>query len=507
MRRTVLVGFVVVLSSIGALAEDSTVVARVGSYVITQRDLLDSYEFGPAFVKRLPNPLRTHLEYMIYERLIATMALQARYDTTTFVKERLQALEEDLAVDELYRQEILSRVRLSPEEIEAGLRKARIQTRFRWLFAESADEARRLSQMLKRGASFDSLFALQENSSSRAMESSLLQLQHTSPDFVDELTKLASQQISEPIEGPDGYYIVRVDEIWQNPLLTQSAELQLRHQVQTLLTAAKADALAREYVRTKMLAANPVIKADGFNIVRAYIAQKALSKDRRVQWEIPATFMTEAGPRPIGESPAFLGKTLVTCADQYLTVRDYLRWYDIRQLQLKMRSPEAFSASLKQTIWRMVQDRLLSAEAYARGLHFRDTIRREVKKWEAKLLYLAGRAHLVRSIEVPENRVRARFEAQRDRYKDSRGTALEFNKVKREVWLELYQEEEIKILHRTLQRLKHEIGFAVDEEAVQRLQAQLTLEMPSIDVIFYKPGGTFPRRAFPTIDEQWAIFH
>ncbi len=507
MRMTVLLGFLVTFGGAEAVAADSAVVARVGPYVITEHDLLDSYEFGPAFVKRLPNPLRQHLEYMIYERLIAIMAQQARYDTTSFVKQRVQALEEDLIVDELYRQEILSRVRLSSEDIETGIQKAQIQTRFRWLYAESADEAQRFAAMLEGGASFDSLFAQQKNAPSQTMESSLLRLEYDNPDFARELTKLQNQQVSHPIAGPDGFYIVRIDKIWQNPVLTHSAKEQLRHQAVTLLTSAKADEIAREYVRAKMLVANPVIKAQGFNIVRAYIAEKGLSKGRRGEWEIPATFMTEAGPRPISESSEFLGKTLVRFADQHFTVRDYIRWFDIRQPQLKTHSPEAFSSSLKQTIWKMVQDKLLSHEAYTRGLHFRDTVRHETTKWEAKLLYLAGRAHLMRTIEISEEQIRARFESRRDRYKDARGKTMEYETAKREVWLELYSEEEVKVLHQTIQRLKKEFGFSVDEEAVKRLQAQLEPDPSPIDVIFYKPGGTFPRRAFPTIDEQWVIFH
>ena len=47
---------------------------------------------------------------MIYERLLATEADKQRLDTTLFVRERLSALEEDVAVDELYKEEILSGV-------------------------------------------------------------------------------------------------------------------------------------------------------------------------------------------------------------------------------------------------------------------------------------------------------------------------------------------------------------------------------------------------------------
>ena len=43
---------------------------------------------------------------MIYERLLATEAEKQRLDTTLLVRERLWAVEEDVAVDALYKEEI-----------------------------------------------------------------------------------------------------------------------------------------------------------------------------------------------------------------------------------------------------------------------------------------------------------------------------------------------------------------------------------------------------------------
>ncbi len=58
----------------GGAAADSarnTVLATVGTHPITVREFLDSYEFGPAFVKHLPRPKAAHLQYLINEKLIA----------------------------------------------------------------------------------------------------------------------------------------------------------------------------------------------------------------------------------------------------------------------------------------------------------------------------------------------------------------------------------------------------------------------------------------------------
>jgi hypothetical protein len=52
-----------------------------------------------------------------------------------------------------------------------------------------------------------------------------------------------------------------------------------------------------------------------------------------------------------------------------------------------------------------------------------------------------------------------------------------------------------------------EVPVHVDEQMVQRLARTLDRGADRIDVILYKPGGTFPRVAFPTIDPAWQSFH
>jgi hypothetical protein len=489
---------------------DTRVVASVGRFTVTGQDLLDSYEFGPGFVKRSDKPLRKHLEYMIYERLIAHGAEQLHFDTSMFVRERIAALEEDLAVDQLYKDEILSKVKLSEEEIEAGVQKGRMNLRLRWIYGESKKDAQRVAQELDRGVPFDSLFARQfkpaESHLERTLETTLLKLEHDNPEFAGQIANLRTREVSDPLEGPDGFYTVKIDQIWQNPLLTESENRILRSDAVSILRINHAAERARQYVKHRMRAADPVIKAEGFNILRAYLAEKGLSRNTRLKWDIPSTFMTEAGPRPVSASGEFLARTLVTSGNQMLTVREYIQWFDIRQFQLRTSSLAAFNSSVKRTIWKLVQDKLLSQEAYSRHFDRSEKVERETGKWEAKLLYLAGRSHLLGSIEIPEGSVKIQYEEQKKRYVDDMGRQLAFEKARDQVWLDVYYDEERKVLFRAIQRLKKEVPVYVNESVLNTLSATVEREGAPINVIFYKPGGTFPRVAFPTIDESWQRF-
>lgn len=498
----------VLLKGSSPVPPDTSVVARVGRFSISTEELLGSYEVGPAFVRRSRTPLRKHLEFMIFERLLAFEAERVRLDTTMFVRTRVHALEEDLAVDELYNERILSQIQLSEDEIEQGIGKARMNLRMRWIYAKEEQEARRIAAFTRSKILFDSLFALQIDSSTsesdRSLETTLLKLERDNPELAKELAGLRSQEVSGPIRGKDGFYIIRFDEVWQNPLASETEYVQLKDQSVKILRTMNADRRASEYVTRKMKEANPILKADGFNILAAYIAGKGLSKDTRISWKIPSTFMTEAGPRPISESSEFLGKTLVTFSSQALTVEDYARWYDVRQFQLKTESLAAFNASLKQTVWKMVQDRLLSSEAYENGLQFSEPVRKERSNWEIKMLYLAGRAHALKTMSASESRRREHYDKHPGWFKDAHGNQQDYEAVRENVRRSFLREEEIRVLSRLLQNLQKQHGVFVDEEKVRHLEKQIDL-LP-IDVIFYKPGGTFPRVAFPTIDDAWKPF-
>jgi len=486
---------------------EGAVVATVGRFVITERDLLDSYEFGPSFVRRYPNPLRKHLDYMVYERLLALEAERRGFDTTAFVRQRVSALEEDLTVDQLYADEILANIHLTEKEIEEGVQKQRVNLRLRWLYATDGEEARRFDAELNKRECFDSLYTSNRSKgdavSDHSLETTLFRLEHDTPQLAAGIANLKTAQVSRPIEGPGGHYIVRLDGVWQNPVMTETEHGTLKDGVRKTLMSSRAEQLAADYTKSRMTAANPVIKAEGFNIVRAYVAEKGLSRDSRVKWDIPSTFMTEAGPQPIGTSGEFLSRPLVFFGNSMITVREYIVWFDIRQFQLKTSSLEAFNSSIKRTIWKMVQDKLLSNEAYTRQLNHRDEVRTETGKWNAKLLYLAGRSSILHSISISEESLKQEYERTKSHYKDNTGKPLSFAEARDQVWTTMYYAEEEKILLQTLSHLKTLYSFSYNEDAINRLSGEIKTESDPVNVIFYKPGGTFPRVAFPTIDESW----
>ena len=193
----------------------------------------------------------------------------------------------------------------------------------------------------------------------------------------------------------------------------------------------------------------------------------------------------------------------MTFGARTFTVRDYARWYDIRQFQLDTRSPEAFNSSVKRTVWKMVQDRLLSEEASSRGMFERTDIVLRSREWRTKLLYLAGRSHVMRSIQITDNDLRQRYSRERKRLRDGSGQIPAFEAVRQRLWEVEYAMRESRTLNDAIAGLRKRTGVWVDETKVKELQDSIPADSRPLEAVFYKPGGTFPRVAFPTIDEAW----
>jgi hypothetical protein len=489
---------------------DSTVVARVGPYTITKDNLFESYEIAPAFVKMKPDPLRSHLRFMIYEYLLALEAESLSYDTTSFVRDMIHAIEEDLTVDQLYLDDIESQIQLNEENINAGVQKGRVHIRLRWIFMESAVDAERIYSAYRNGASYDSLFFSRLNDPDDApthtYEATQLILERDNPDLMKKIVHLKNGEVSEPIEGPDGFYIFRIDEIWQNPVLPYHEYTLLRDRAITILTEVKAKELSGKYIQDLYDEQNPEIVYAGMTVIRAYLADRGLSEEQRHEWDIQMQLMTEGGPKLIVGNPEFLELPVARTAEFTLTVGEYLDWFNLRQFQIKRYSREAFNASILGSVKKMLQDRMLSKIAYSRGLQERKAVHNERNRWRGKILYSVFRRDLARSVTISEADLKTFYNDNRGLYRDENDRQLTFTEAHDNVYADKRTMEETRLLNCMIRNLEDKHPVYINEEVLAQLSKSVDEQDVPVNVIFYKPGGTFPRVAYPTIDRAWRFF-
>src|SRR3972149_4522706 len=141
------------------------VVATIGNLKITAGEFFYSYEFGPAFPKRGKNSKNIYLQYMINEKLLALEGYANNLLKKDDVKNLFGDIQADLATEEMFKDEILSKVSISSEELESGIELKQNVLYLKWLYFENEQTMNHYVRQMDIGISFDSLFSLQLNDS------------------------------------------------------------------------------------------------------------------------------------------------------------------------------------------------------------------------------------------------------------------------------------------------------------------------------------------------------
>ncbi len=473
-----------------AFASDigNTVLAVVGNKKITIREFLAGYEFGPAFVKREVDSKRRYLKYMIDEKLLALDGYKRGFADSLRVKELLAAIKGDLATTELFKSEIFDKIKVSQLQINKALDEKQYTYQAKWLYSALREGIKHYSSQLKKGVPFDSLFQKQLNDSvfadQRSMEINKFKLRMQNLTMYNTLDTMKAGEISNTIQGQDGWYIIKLIDIWKNMIETESELAKNKDDAVEALKLNESDKISDSYVREMMLSHNPVIQARAFDILRSYIGKFVLKGDKFKTWKLDERMQNELDNFNALDPKQFSSMNLVQLSDGTLSLGNFLNWYKLRDGFLKFDETDfnSFSASLEKLIWQMVRDHLLVQRAYDAGFQNENIVIQQTKWWEDKIIYAIVRDELANAVGI--------------NVEDPA-----FLKSK-------YDNQKQKLVEKTLrkiQQLKKVYKVWINEKALKEIKVNDYDNPGTIDTYFVKKGGTFPHPAFPSIDYTWQI--
>jgi hypothetical protein len=486
-----------------------TVVARVGPATISAREFLLSYEFGPAFVKRQKDSRGRHLDFMVNEQLLALDAADRGERSAPEVKRSVSEIEDDLVTEELYRDDVLSRVRLSEEEIQDATAAQRIHHSIRWLYAPTREGIEDYRDFLAHGAGFDSVFALQlgdtVTADLRSWDATRFNMKTLRPSIARVVDTLKFQVASAPIEGPDGWYIIFLRSTDIDLITTGPEEIKQRENARRALTQQKADSLSDSYINGLMLSHSPEIERRTFDMLGAYLAQFWLPDDMRGTMLNELSVDRETIMSAIADIGKFDTEPLVKIKRRSVSLGRFLAWYRAREhvVRLRATSVRAYHASLQQMVWQMVRDGLLIERAKQRGLEKRESVLTQMAWWEDKALYSLGKKRLADSITLDAAALVRYYDQHRSNYRGADGDTLSFAQAKDQVRSDCFTAEFTRRLLHRLVALKRKYAVVIFEDVLRSLPVADEDNPKAIDMYFAKKGGTFPHPAFPTIDQEW----
>jgi hypothetical protein len=464
----------------------NTVLAQVGDKKITVREFLASYEFGPAFTKREKDSKKRYLKYMIDEKLLALDGYKKGFADSARVKNLLSAIKGDLATDELFNADIFDKIKISKPELDTALEEKQYTYQVKWLYAPQKDSLEFYLSGLRHGVSFDSLFNMQLKDSvyadQRSMKINKFKLRMQNLEMFNTVDTLKANQISNPIHGSDGWYIVKLIDIWKNVIVNQTELSKEDYDATNALKLNKSDHLSDLYVKNIMLEHNPVIQARTFDILRSYMGNSVLPKKKFTSWKLDERMQNELKYYDTLTTKQFGRLKLVALSAGSLSLDDFLNWYRMREQYLKFNEADfnSFSASLEQLVWQMVRDHLLIQRAYAQGFQNKETVKQQLNWWQDKIVYAVVRDKMANTIglniEIPSS-----LDSKYDNKKQSL----------------------IEKTFRKLQQLRKEYKVKINENVLKEISVHDYDNPRTIDTYIVKKGGTFPHPAFPSIDFAW----
>lgn len=469
-----------------------TVLAKVGDIEITAEEFISSYEYGPTFIKKKANSKKRHLEYMIKEKLLALDAYSRGIDTLDQPKEILESITDDLATEELFKEVILKKIEILPQEIDTLISKKKIELEMKWIFSDQKNIIDSVSINLQEGILFDSLFVRQFEDSlvypdDRKLKISRYALELRNPVLASISDSLKAGEYSSPIYAEDGWYIIKLDNIWFSVLTPETEEIKLRTEAETALKKKKMDRLADEYVNEILFDQKPVIKRNVFNILRTYLANYIIPPEKYVEWNLKEKLeqALEAEGNPSNDDIGNL--ILVVYNNGTVTLDEFIRWYrNLDQyLKFNIKDLPLFSISLENYIWRMLRDRLLSRMARERGYYQNETVVKQASWWRDKIAYSIVKNELINSIILKMDETPAENNSEQSKS-------------------DYIQDELTKKMFYKTAELERKYEICIDEESLSMIKVSTEHEPDAIELYTVKKGGLIPRTPYPTIDHDWS---
>jgi len=471
--------------NIDSCKEAEAVIVKVGNLQVTAKEFLYGYEFGPSFIKQKKNSKKRYLDYLINEKLLAQEGFKNGLESRDIYKKYYSAVKGDLVTDELYKNEILGKVSLSEDEISKGVNKKAISLVIKWLYTKTENDIVNCYTALQKGISFDSLFKKQLSDSvfadQRSMEIDRFNLGKKNPVLASMIDTIKPGVPSMPIHTGDGWYIIKLDNVWKSAITTETENNKNTYDVEAVLKREKADSISDIYVREAFRSIEPVIKKKALLIVRSYIGKTNLDSIKYIAWGLDEKLNRITDSLKALNITDYNSLPLVETKTGVITINSFLQWFQLRSenINLDESSLKAFSVSLENVIWRMLRDETMLKRAYALKLDKAPDVVEQSNWWKDKIMYAIVRDEIGNSIAL-----KGELNLQN---KQNETRTEEFTK---------------KLLHKII-ALKQKTKIEINEELLSRIIVSQENDAKAIEVYTSKTGGYFPRQAYPSIDLYW----
>ncbi len=384
--------------------------ARVGGHIITGADLLERIELMPWEGKdkrSLHDSSKIKALYsMVAEKLLALEAVRQKVGEDTETALMRKALEKMFVRDELYAQEVLSRVEVSREEIQQGLKKFALELRVVALPVLSESDAGLLYGELLKSTNRSSTLARFGPSFLTARDTLTVNFGGLDIPFEDAAYAIGKDKLSRPFySNVYGWVVVLLLDKRINPQYAQKIPREQKRVVESVIRRRKEDTIAGRYYGSVLRSKRGRADSTLFEMFSEQVLTILRSDSAGHTSDGVYVVLPEDVDQLLKLLRPHLDKALIYIEDGDMSLGEVIEAFRYYRFSFSSLQEKFFKRRLNNCVKVVLEGELMAREGMRRGLQYSQKVRHDLSVWSdywsARLLMRA----IFDTVQVSEDEV------------------------------------------------------------------------------------------------------
>ena len=375
------------------------ILAKAGHWFITEDEFVRRFELTPGIDRQRKSGLEEAKEAFLYslvaEKLLAQEAAGKGWEADSSFQRAYNHVRSMIVRDELYREEISSKVHVTDTELIQGMAQALRQKTVAFLYCQDKSAAEFLRQRIQ---SRRDLVSMELDSTMNAVKDTATVIWGNGDWAIErEVYRLKPDQVSPVMKTMDGYYIFTVIKDTSSTYFTSLSTSALQSDVSTILRTRKEKARFDQFTRS-------FFRGKKGYAVSAVLKRLALAVKQSID-AVPSPADTVTDPavwRSIErETSSWRSDTLAVAGTTAWNVGEAVE--DLQDGNLVLRKSDTavhIADELDLRLRAQVEQELLAQEGLKRKLYEKPSVKRKLEMWKSSMLAATMRAVLERSVSV-----------------------------------------------------------------------------------------------------------
>ncbi len=390
-------------TSIAQPSSGDAVIGEAGNTFVTEDEFVRRFELLPGLNRsrgaRLEEEKQVVLYSIIAEKLLAQEAVDRGIESDSLFLASMADMEKLLARDELYRDEVAGKVRVSDAEVKEGIRRARRELFLTFLYSDSVKEVSFVRSRIVTPEDFKLLEV--DTSMGILRDTATIIWGDAEPAIENAAYRLRVGDTSPVVKAENGYYILHLTRERPNGYYTAMTRDVLRERVVQRLGQRKEKFRLNQYMSGILKGSTGYARPIPFRRLANALLSSYRHRAGQSSVAMTDTMLAEVMAR-LGDSGR---DTIVVAGSTVWSVARVLERLGTNGFSINSAELEELPVRLSRQLEIWVWQELLAQEALKRGMAGRPQVKKDLAEWRQSFLAQFMKHHVARSVTISDEEV------------------------------------------------------------------------------------------------------